>query len=123
MPSVKQCCQMFHVGCPPPVPPSSQPFDCNADWTTCYTCLQHRWSPAKRDWCCHHGGRGCPTPPPPPAQPPVVRPPVVPPVATSAPYDCAADYTTCHHCLEKRWSISKRNWCCTNKGKGCHAFV
>lgn len=124
------CCKHFHMGCPEttpkptappqpvpvptpqpfvpppaPVPITSLPFDCAADWTTCYSCLQHRWSIAKREWCCVHARRGCTTPPPP--QP------------TSAPYDCFADYTTCHHCLIKRWSISKRNWCCTNANKGC----
>jgi len=112
------CCANFHVGCPETTPKptttpkpftTSLPFDCNADWTTCYTCLQHRWSVAKRGWCCEHARRGCPTQAPVPQPQPV----------TSAPYDCNADYTTCHHCLINRWSISKRTWCCTNAHKGC----
>jgi len=149
------CCQHFKIGCPqpqppapppprpppprpqPPVPPTppqpqppvttSRPFDCSADWTTCYSCLQHRWSPAKRDYCCATARRGCPQPappvqpPPPMPQPAPPAPPAPPAAPVSEPYDCNAGYTHCHHCLADKWSVSKIDWCCAHKGMGCGA--
>jgi len=101
----------------PPVPVvTSLPYDCNADYLNCYHCLMARWSVGKRAWCCTHARRGCPTAAPPPVAP---LPPVAPPVVTSLPYDCNADYLECYHCLMARWSVSKRAWCCTHARRGC----
>jgi len=148
------CCEHFKIGCPrpqppppqppqppppqppqppppqpprpqpptPPVPPppTSRPFDCSADWTTCHSCLLHRWSPAKRDYCCRTARRGCPMPGPAPPAPPAPPPPQpAPPI--SEPYDCQAGYTHCHHCLADKWSVSKINWCCAHHSMGCGA--
>jgi len=56
----------------PQQPVTSLPFDCNADWQECYSCLLTRWSVGKRAWCCAHARRGCPQgqPPPQPSPPP-----------------------------------------------------
>jgi len=61
------CCEEKQIGCASQTPqPEQAPFDCNEDYVSCYHCLLRRWSEAKREWCCQHGGRACPTPPPPP---------------------------------------------------------
>jgi len=82
------------------------------------------WTLGKKDWCCKHYGRGCPTHPPPRPQPqphpvPVPVPAPQPIVHTSLPYDCNADYLNCYHCLMARWSVSKRAWCCSHARRGC----
>jgi len=116
---------------PSPAPEPNRPlYDCSK---------QGLWTLMKRDWCCKHYGRGCPTHPPappttkpPPAttKPPVVVPvpipaptpaPVIPhpPALTSLPYDCNADFLNCYHCLMARWSVGKRAWCCAHARRGC----
>uniref|UniRef100_A0A7S0B6J8 Uncharacterized protein n=1 Tax=Pyrodinium bahamense TaxID=73915 RepID=A0A7S0B6J8_9DINO len=144
------CCARKHLGChppltrpkpppvprtppptrPPPPPAPTAPFDCNEDYVSCYHCLMHRWSIAKREWCCRHGGRGCstplppattPRPPPPQTTAPLVQHlrPTPPPPPTAAPFDCSVDYVECYHCLMHRWSVAKRQWCCQHGGRGC----
>jgi len=118
------CCAHGGRGCsttPPPATPApttpattSLPYDCNADYISCYHCLEKKWSVGKRAWCCAHGGRGCSTTPPPATPPPTTA-----PATTSLPYDCNADYISCYHCLEKKWSVGKRAWCCAHGGRGC----
>jgi len=90
-----------------------------------------RWSPSKRQWCCQHGGRGCPTatppasqqaavplsqpkpasPPPPPPPPPVQK----PLQATPHPYDCSMDRGTSW----SAWSHDQSLWCCQHFHRGC----
>jgi len=82
---------------PPPKGPNTQqqtlpPFDCDIDYADCYHCLQKSWAPAKRDWCCEHGGRGCTTPAP--------------------PFDCGKGSTG-------DWLSDKRDYCCAHGGRGC----
>jgi len=107
------CCANGGRGCSTTAPPAttSLPYDCNADYTECYHCLQKRWSTPKRTWCCANGGRGCSTTAPPAT--------TTPPATTSLPFDCNADYINCYHCLEKKWSVGKRAWCCAHGGRGC----
>jgi len=113
---------------PSPAPEPNRPlYDCSK---------QGLWTLAKRDWCCKHYGRGCPTHPPTPpvttpcpTHPPVPHPVPIPApapvpvphpvVPTSLPYDCNADFLNCYHCLMKRWSVSKRAWCCAHARRGC----
>jgi len=38
---------------------TSLPFDCSADFTDCWECLHHRWSPSKFSYCCKHENIGC----------------------------------------------------------------
>jgi len=83
---------------------TSLPYDCNADFTTCYHCLEQRWSVAKRAWCCTHAQRGCPTAPPIATLP-----------ATVAPFDCNAGFLN----WQAGWSIGKKAWCCQHMQKGC----
>lgn len=82
------CCQVLGVGCPTtlaPVTPaptpapvttsrarptrvpeysyslttSSCPFDCNAGYHPCYSCLEKHWSSNKLNWCCTKRNVGC----------------------------------------------------------------
>lgn len=98
------------VPAPPPAPPTtSLPFDCNVDFTDCYSCLLQRWSVGKRAWCCSHARRGCPTTPPPQHPAPSTSP---------LPFDCAAGFAN----WQKGWSLAKKRWCCQHQRKGCPAM-
>eukprot|EP00419_Tripos_fusus_P023039 CAMPEP_0172721054 /NCGR_PEP_ID=MMETSP1074-20121228/78227_1 /TAXON_ID=2916 /ORGANISM="Ceratium fusus, Strain PA161109" /LENGTH=724 /DNA_ID=CAMNT_0013546695 /DNA_START=73 /DNA_END=2247 /DNA_ORIENTATION=+ len=41
---------------------TSLPFDCSADYTDCWECLQRHWSKAKLQYCCKHEKKGCAAP-------------------------------------------------------------
>jgi hypothetical protein len=66
------CCKTAHRGCPSELPPPGSappsgipaepdngPYDCDAGYHPCFTCLQRQWSPMKLKWCCDHKDKGC----------------------------------------------------------------
>merc|ERR1712187_768117 len=66
------CCRTAGRGCaselPPPsgIPPSglppaadTGPYDCEAGYHPCFSCLEKHWSANKLDWCCREKGKGC----------------------------------------------------------------
>jgi len=66
------CCQTVQKGCPSQLPPPSGeapsgepaapdmgPYDCNAGYHPCYTCLVKHWSSNKLGWCCTQKNIGC----------------------------------------------------------------
>lgn len=86
---------------------TSEPYDCNLDYTPCRSCEQHWWTIGKRIWCCANKGRGCPPPGP---------------STSSQPFDCEKDDPDCDgRCLQRRWSEEQRRWCCHRMGRGCPA--
>merc|ERR1712137_95467 len=49
-------------GAPPsglPAAPDTGPYDCEAGYHPCYTCLEKHWSTNKLNWCCQKKGKGC----------------------------------------------------------------
>merc|ERR1719491_859222 len=132
------CCQHFGKGCtkpptpaprPPPAPnpiphpmpvitTSPCPFDCTQGYNEWPLQWVKGWSAAKKIFCCRTAQRGCPSELPPPSGLP---PSGLPPAADTGPYDCAAGYHPCFHCLRQQWSPSKLAWCCTNQQKGCQS--
>merc|ERR1712129_694587 len=127
---------------PPRPGPVGDPFNCAVD-------PENTWQNDKKEWCCRVHHRGCPPTAPPPvviAPPPVVISPPPPPpvflpapvparpadpyncadgfanwqagggcVTSSEPYDCNAGFAN----WMQGWSVAKKAWCCSNKGKGC----
>lgn len=75
---------------------SAKKFDCEAGRAT-------GWPSDKREWCCKHESRGCPTTT----------------TTTSAPYDCHAGLSN----FAKGWSKAKKGWCCKHKDLGCEASI
>jgi len=85
------------------------------------------WTPAKRDWCCHHAQLGCldvathlapvsaSTPQATPVTKPVTTRPVTTLVTTGDPYDCGAGFKN----WVAGWSETKKTWCCAHKRMGC----
>lgn len=136
------CCQHYGKGCtkpptpaphPPPAPiphPMPQPmpmpiittspcpFDCTQGYNEWPMQWVKGWSAAKKLFCCRTAQRGCPSELPPPSGLP---PSGLPPAPDTGPYDCAAGYHPCFHCLRQQWSPSKLAWCCTNQQKGCQS--
>lgn len=66
------CCKTVGRGCPSELPPPSGipasglppapdvgPYDCNAGYHPCYTCLVKHWSANKLSWCCTKKNIGC----------------------------------------------------------------
>merc|ERR1711879_630046 len=66
------CCKTAGRGCaselPPPsgIPasglppaPDTGPYDCDAGYHPCFTCLEKHWSTNKLDWCCQKKQKGC----------------------------------------------------------------
>jgi len=66
------CCRTAKKGCPSQLPPPSGipasgipaapdagPYDCQAGYHPCFTCLVKHWSANKLNWCCHHKNLGC----------------------------------------------------------------
>merc|ERR1712113_888952 len=66
------CCKTVGRGCPSELPPPSGappsglpaepdtgPYDCEAGYHPCYTCLEKHWSANKLNWCCQKKGKGC----------------------------------------------------------------
>mmetsp|Transcript_86583 Transcript_86583/g.218051 ORF Transcript_86583/g.218051 Transcript_86583/m.218051 type:complete len:453 (-) Transcript_86583:96-1454(-) len=78
-------------------------FDCAAGFNN----WNAGWSPAKKTWCCQHGGKGCAAPSSPGS---LVN---LTPLPTS--FDCAADLPN----WASGWSVAKKIWCCAHQGKGC----
>mmetsp|Transcript_71339 Transcript_71339/g.137763 ORF Transcript_71339/g.137763 Transcript_71339/m.137763 type:complete len:544 (-) Transcript_71339:149-1780(-) len=89
------CCRTHHIGCE-----KEDPFDCElgrVNW-------RQSWLTDKKAWCCKEKQVGCASQKPLPDQ---------------VPFDCNEDYVSCYHCLLKRWSDAKREWCCHHGGRGC----
>merc|ERR1712183_1216741 len=113
---------------PPPTPPVTQPatrpptrppapsgpvdpFNCAVD-------PENTWAADKKEWCCRIHHRGCPqpafvAPPPQPVMPMPVQP--VMPARPADPYNCADGFSN----WQAGWSVAKKAWCCSNRGKGC----
>lgn len=66
------CCSTAGRGCPSELPPPSGrppsglppgpdvgPYDCNAGYHNCYSCLLKHWSANKLNWCCRVQNTGC----------------------------------------------------------------
>lgn len=66
------CCKTKKVGCASDLPkpsgvaqsdipaaPDTGPYDCEAGYHNCYTCLVKHWSANKLDWCCAQKNKGC----------------------------------------------------------------
>lgn len=129
------CCQMRGLGCTTQPPPLRLPqttveaYNCEEG----YFNWKEVWSPARQAWCCVHRSRAChvatspqlrlapslPSTTPPPKSSSTALATRLPTTAAPVQFDCGVDYTTCHHCLEKRWSVSKRTWCCQHMRRGC----
>jgi hypothetical protein len=72
--------------------PTFTPFDCEADsrmWV-------RGWSDGKKDWCCRHTGKGCPT------------------TTTPVSFTCEPVSN-----WESAWSDVKKEWCCRHQQTGC----
>lgn len=66
------CCKTAGRGCPSELPPPSGlapfgeppapdvgPYDCDAGYHPCYSCLVKHWSSNKLSWCCTQKNKGC----------------------------------------------------------------
>lgn len=66
------CCKVAQKGCPSDLPEPSGipasgipaavdegPYDCNAGYHPCYSCLLKHWSANKLAWCCREKHMGC----------------------------------------------------------------
>lgn len=117
---------------PPPTPPPTQstaattpgpsgdPYNCAVD-------PEDQWDEGKKAWCCKIHHLGCPpTAAPPtaaPTAPPVIVVPTAPPAPVAPiappppadPFNCADGFAN----WQAGWSIPKKEWCCSNHGKGC----
>merc|ERR550532_3138334 len=82
------------VGAPtvPPMP-AAPDFDCESGYTNWVV----GWSADKKQFCCEHFSRGCPT------------------TTTPCQYDCNAGYSS----WVKGWATAKKEYCCSHAGKGC----
>jgi len=72
--------------------PVHHKYDCSVGLGT----RERSWPRKKKDWCCLHGGIGCP----------VDRKPI--------PYDCQTDGQDW-----QTWSSGRQDWCCGYSRKGC----
>jgi len=81
------------------------PYDCFADYTDCYHCLERRWTFEKRKWCCTHSDRGCPS-----------TKTTTTTTSTTLPYNCSSRFSAVGILS---WSLEKQTWCCRHENQGC----